>query len=232
MRKGLQNAFENKQWRGSAPGTRSGPGSTMAATARLRAALPGLFARYDVATFLDAPCGDWHWMQHVDLDGVNYIGGDISSQVVDDNEAAFARDGVSFRHLDISSDALPKADLMMVRDCLFHLRDRVRWAFLRNFIAADIPHLLLTMHHLNANKSLDRNGDYAAFSPLAAPFHFAEPLEIICETHDTLPEDMTKIEKPWLVRSLGVWSRDQIAEAVVRRDARLRADELKTEKHN
>jgi SAM-dependent methyltransferase len=214
MRKMLRNVFEQKVWRGSDEGSRSGPGSTMEATAKLRAALPGVFDRYDVKTFLDAPCGDWNWMSQVNLGNVAYIGGDIAEPVIADNIARFERPGVSFLHLDITSDPLPKADMIMCRDCLFHLKHKFRWLFFENFLASGIPHLMMTMHHLDRNRPLTTNGNYAAFSPMAEPFSFAAPLEMIHETMEALPADMSREEKPLQYRSLGIWHRDAVADAV------------------
>ncbi len=214
MRKMLQRVFEEKVWRGSAQGRRSGPGSTMEATERLRAALPDLLKRYEVQTFLDAPCGDWHWMSTVDLGDVTYIGGDIAASVIDANIEEFGRNGVSFHHLDITSDPLPMADMMMCRDCLFHLKHKFRWLFLENFVASEIPYLMMTMHHLDQNRPLTTNGNFAAFSPMAEPFNLPAPIEMIHETMDALPKDMSRDEKPLRYRSLGIWRREDVEKAV------------------
>jgi hypothetical protein len=214
MRKMLQRVFEEKVWRGSAEGRRSGPGSTMEATERVRAALPSVLKRYNVKTFLDAPCGDWHWMSTVDIGDTIYIGGDISRAVVEQNTEEFSRDGVSFHHLDITSDPLPAADLMMCRDCLFHLKHKFRWLFFENFASSSIPYLMMTMHHLDRNRPLTTNGNFAAFSPLAEPFNFPAPAEMIHETMDELPYDMSSEESPLMYRSLGIWRREDVIVAV------------------
>lgn len=181
----------------------------MAATERLRAALPGLFGRYRVKTLIDAPCGDWFWMQAVDLTGITYIGGDISAGLIADNQARFAGPGVEFRHLDITSDPLPAGDLFLCRDCLFHLKFWLRWKFFENFVASANRNLLLTMHHVTENQLVLANGGFKRFNPTAAPFNLPAPLEIIRET----PDDTPKGEH----RSLGLWSREQVAEALARR---------------
>jgi SAM-dependent methyltransferase len=218
MRGRLRRTFESKHWRGSDPGFRSGPGSTLAGTGRVRARLRAFLDAREVGTFLDAPCGDWRWMQQVELDGIDYIGADISLELVEENRARFSRPGVRFEHLDITSDPLPPADMMMCRDCLFHLKNRFRWAFLRNFAQGGIPLLLMTMHHMPANRALQETGKFAAFSPMAQPFGFPAPLAMIHETFDRLPEDWSGVEKPWKYRSLGLWTRDQVSEVVARKD--------------
>src|SRR3989304_1173971 len=81
--------------------TLSGVGSTLEHTATLRRALPDLFAKSDVKSILDIPCGDFNWMQHVDLSGIEYTGADIVEDLVRRNHHRFAREGVRFLHLDV-----------------------------------------------------------------------------------------------------------------------------------
>lgn len=214
MRENLQKTFEDSNWGVDGKIPRSGSGSTLEYTERLRLALPGVFRRYKVKTFLDAPCGDWHWMSEVDLTGLKYIGGDISASLIEENSARYSGKNISFRHLDITDDSLPKADMMMVRDCLFHLKFWLRWAFFENFSKSKIPYLMMTMHHQEVNNALGVNGKFKRFNPRAAPFFFEEPLEMIHETVDSLPEDLTGYPDLWAVRSMGIWSRDQIIRGV------------------
>ncbi|MEX0305822.1 MAG: hypothetical protein AB3N12_00415 [Ruegeria sp.] len=218
MRDGVRTAFESKSWAGrNVP--RSGPGSTLAATAPLREALPDLFERYAVKTFLDAPCGDWTWMQQVDLNGINYIGGDISLEVVQSVQEQHTAPGREFRHLDITSDPLPQADLMMCRDCLFHLKWWLRWAFFENFAQSDIPFLLTTKHHVSKNAKLGNNAGFKLFNPCAAPFNLPEPIEEICET-GTLNSDpeFLQTREGRLQRSIAIWSKEQVIDALKRRE--------------
>ena len=209
MRDNLRSVFETKTWAGKAGvHPRSGPGSDMAATERLRAALPGIFARYQIKTFVDAPCGDWFWMQAVDLTGITYIGGDISKDLIDTVATRHSGPAIHFRHLDITSDPLPTSDLFLCRDCLFHLKFWLRWKFLENFAASDSRYLLLTMHHVAENAPVVANGGFKRFNPTKAPFNLAPPLETILETDERQGDDQ---------RSLGLWSRRQVADALARR---------------
>ena len=52
--------YETQLW--GKDGGGSGYGSSLAATASLRASLVDLIARYKVQTFLDSSCGSMHWM--------------------------------------------------------------------------------------------------------------------------------------------------------------------------
>ncbi|MEM9967579.1 MAG: hypothetical protein AAF755_05705 [Pseudomonadota bacterium] len=189
----------------------------MEGTKRLRAALPHVFKAYNVRTFLDAPCGDWFWMQHVDLGDVQYIGGDISSEIIAKLNQSFGSDQRSFVHLDITSDPLPKADMIMVRDCLFHLRFWLRWAFFSNFVNSGIPYLMTTVSYPLENKNLRVNGEWARFNPMLPPFSLSDPLELIHETADDLSMNWSDIHQSPHARSsrsLGIWHRNQVADAI------------------
>lgn len=68
--------WSSNHWRNAE--SRSGDGSTLAYTARLREQLPLLISRYRVRSMLDLPCGDFNWFRHVELPAsVDYIGADI-----------------------------------------------------------------------------------------------------------------------------------------------------------
>lgn len=99
----------------------SGQGSGKEMTATLRENLPQLFEKLDVKSILDLPCGDFHWMQEVDLNGIHYHGGDIVPELISKNNSLYASQGRSFSVLDLMSSDLPAADLLIVRDCLVHL---------------------------------------------------------------------------------------------------------------
>src|SRR4051812_28060105 len=76
---GLQERFERiyetNLW--SDPETRSGVGSSLDSTRVLRTELPQALRKLEARVLLDVPCGDFTWMGHVDLSGIQYIGGDI-----------------------------------------------------------------------------------------------------------------------------------------------------------
>src|SRR5438552_18629022 len=84
---GLQERFariySTNLW--SDPGTGSGVGSGLEATRVVRAELPKALRKLKARVLLDVPCGDFSWMGHVDLGGIEYIGGDIVPSVVEEN---------------------------------------------------------------------------------------------------------------------------------------------------
>ncbi len=183
--------------------SRSGPGSTVKYTANLRRHLPALFEKFQIASVLDAPCGDFNWMQMVvESTPIKYIGADIVQDIIESNQQ-FKSERIAFTHLDITSDPLPSADLMICRDCLFHLPYESIRAFLNNFIQADIKYLLTTTHK-NKQKFSNRNIDVGGFRRIdlfAAPYHLhKEPLARIDDWMAPEPE-----------REMCLWSKEQIA---------------------
>ena len=112
---GLEDAFARiyatNLW--GADESRSGLGSASDATRVLRAALPEVLRAVGARTLLDAPCGDFGWLSHVDLGPVDYIGADIVPALVERNTTLFADDRRRFVQLDLTRDPLPAADVVL-----------------------------------------------------------------------------------------------------------------------
>jgi SAM-dependent methyltransferase len=170
-----------------------------------------------VKTFLDAPCGEFHWMQAVKTPpGMRYVGGDIVPALVADTKARFGGGARDFIHLDITKGPLPAADLWMCRDCLFHLSYADIARALQQFAKADIPLLLLTTHIVPrdqafANRDIN-TGDARPIDLRADPFDFPEPLERF--------DDWVA---PFSPREMGLWSREQVLPVAERMAARFLA---------
>jgi hypothetical protein len=197
--------FRKDKWPAGDGETVSGRGSTLAYTANLRADLPKLIAKYGVGVLLDAPCGDFNWMSQVDLKGVGYIGMDIVPELVEENVRKHSNEGRRFVAGDITRETLPAADLMLCRDCLFHLcyDDIVR--FFANFVSSGIPYLLLTTHRVQNNRDIDRPGRFRRLNMRRPPFEFPEPLEEIEDWIEGFPE-----------RSMGLWTAADIRAVLLR----------------
>lgn len=98
----------------------SGPGSTIEVTTPARAWLERILTDYDITTMLDAPCGDFQWMQHVNLGGVDYTGWDVQPDIVDRNRLQHPR--YTFKQMNLLTvRRIPKVDLIWCRDFVMHL---------------------------------------------------------------------------------------------------------------
>jgi len=104
----------------------SGPGSTRRAAAEALGLLKRAIPAHGIRSVLDLGCGDWHWMKDLgfpEIAGahVSYEGWEAAPALVDLLDREFARPGVSFRLKDITAEPLPRADLVIARDVLFHI---------------------------------------------------------------------------------------------------------------
>jgi SAM-dependent methyltransferase len=182
-------AYAAEVW-GSAE-SRSGQGSEVGATTSIRPFLSELFAQLRIRTFLDAPCGDWNWMRLVDLKGVDYIGADIVPAVIESNRARFSRDGVRFMVADLIRDDLPRADLVLCRDCWIHLSFQDIAAILENFRRSGATWLLVS-------NSPPKTRNWNTFTGLGwrhlnlqlAPFLFPPPLESRPDHYPHVPREI------------------------------------------
>lgn len=171
--------FKRNKW--GDPDSRSGKGSNLAATADLRPQLPPLFADLGVTSVLDVPCGDFFWMSHVDLAGIDYLGGDIVPDLIAANQAAHAAPNRRFAVIDLIKGPIPKTDLVFVRDCLVHLSHAHVLAALQNIRASGSTYLLTTLYPATLVNDDIVTGQWRALDLTKAPFNLPAPLRMIDE---------------------------------------------------
>jgi SAM-dependent methyltransferase len=182
-------------------GSRSGSGSTLERTRAVRAALPPLLRRLGCRSLLDIPCGDFLWMQSVDLGGIDYTGADIVEEIVEANARLHAAAHRRFLRLDLTRDELPPADLVLCRDCLVHLsNERIR-AAIANIARSRSTYLLTTTF---VGRRANEDVPTGAWRPLnlqLPPFALPQPIEVISEAHPD-PEYADKTLALWRVSDL------------------------------
>jgi hypothetical protein len=83
-------------------------------------------------------------MQHVDLGDFQYVGGDIVEEIIQANQDLFGSANVRFQKIDIISGPIPKADLILCRDCLVHLSNTDALCALESFRRSGAKWLLTT----------------------------------------------------------------------------------------
>ena len=159
----------------------SGPGSTLEETEPIRRELPALLAELGASSLLDLPCGDFHWMQHTDLSGVRYIGGDLVGDLIERNRAEYARDGVEFQKLDLVNDSLPAVDVILCRDCLVHLSFADAQAALSNTARSGAGWLLATSFPSVTRNDDIVTGQWRPINLTLPPFNLPEPEQVIAE---------------------------------------------------
>jgi len=188
--------YETNLW--GAGESRSGLGSEAGATAVLRAALPPLLRELEVATILDLPCGDFGWLRRIPLPGVDYLGADIVPGIVARNSELFGKAGRAFAVLDLTRDRLPRADLVLCRDCLVHFSfDNVHRG-LRSIVGSGSRYLLTTTFPAELVNQDIEDGDWRPLNLCALPFGLPTPMRLINER-------CTEADGAYGDKSLGLW---------------------------
>jgi SAM-dependent methyltransferase len=162
----------------------SGPGSTLAQTESIRSALPEVFAKHGVRSLLDAPCGDFHWMnellKQLPRDFI-YHGADIVAPLIESVRSKYATANVDFTVADLIRDPLPKADAILCRDCWIHFSERDIRRAVENLKRSGARLLLTTSFTEIAEYTDIQTGRCRLMNLERAPFNFPEPLVRIRE---------------------------------------------------
>lgn len=126
--------------------TPNGPGSTVEFTKPLRMWLVQALKDYDIRSILDAPCGDWNWMNRVSMDeSLKYVGWDIEPRMIADNTRNYGGFMREFHQVNIlQAEAFPLVDLIICRDFLIHLPNEIIAELLDKFKTSGARYLLAT----------------------------------------------------------------------------------------
>lgn len=179
LRAVFERIHETNLW-GSAE-SRSGLGSEVAETSKLQTAVPALLHRFDIRSILDIPCGDFGWLSNADLSGIDYTGADIVGVLVESNQARFGSCDRRFLRRDLTVDLLPRADLVLCRDCLVHLSYANIARAVANVVQSGAEYFLTTTFlEFDGNADIP-DGDWRPLNLEQPPFSFPSPIETIVE---------------------------------------------------
>lgn len=156
MRKRMQNG-----WRAGQPETVCGNGSTLASTKNIREWLPLIVDKYDIRSINDAGAGDLYWIRKVQWPRL------IAYRPFD----LIPRDK-SVTEIDITSDAMPRADAILCRMVLNHLDEPRILAALTRFQA---QYLIATQ--FNGEDLPQRSPQFTRLDLRNAPYFLGEPLD-------------------------------------------------------
>ncbi len=123
-----------------------------------------------IQTVLDIGCGDWQLMQHVDLEGKDYLGIDVSPLVISANVSKFNRPGVQFKVLNPVVDDIPQVDFVIVKDVLQHLPN-CDVATLLEKIRRRSRFALITNDYTDSNQCDIAIGEHRPINVLLEPFN-------------------------------------------------------------
>jgi 2-polyprenyl-3-methyl-5-hydroxy-6-metoxy-1,4-benzoquinol methylase len=176
LKKVFTEIYESNSWTSSE--SRSGLGSELISTETIRKELPEVFKKFNIKSVLDIPCGDFNWMNNVDLKEVHYIGADIVENMIEDNKNNFK--DYEFKVLDITEDDLPEVDLIFARDILGHFDYENIEKTIKNIIRSGSKYLLTTSFTKWEYNVDIKNGDWRPINLMLKPFLF-KPIYLINE---------------------------------------------------
>ncbi|MBW4507351.1 MAG: hypothetical protein KME64_12665 [Scytonematopsis contorta HA4267-MV1] len=188
--------YQTNLWSGS--DSVSGAGASRIQTQRIETELPELLKKLQVDVILDLPCGDFSWMQFVDLPVSHYIGADILPEIIAENIRSYTNESRQFLKLDLISEPLPKADLLLCRDCFVHFSISDIFAAIDNIKNSQITYLLTTTFPNCEDNQDIITGDWRLLNLEKSPFKLPPPLQLIneqCSEGENLYQD----------KSLGLW---------------------------
>ena len=114
---------------------------------------------YKISKIIDMGCGDWNWMQHVDLNNIQYMGYDASDEIIQNNIKLYKKPNINFKVADIIHTIPIKADVCICRDVLFHLKNEFVLKVLKNIQKSKTKFLITTCFlDVKTNKEIRHYG--------------------------------------------------------------------------
>jgi len=147
--------------------TRSGSGSELANCSEIIKHIPELLKRNNIKSVLDCPCGTYNWQYKVEWG--EYIGADIVPLMIANN--ILHEPYTHFMLLDLITDNLPKADMILVRDCFVHLSFEDSIKAIENIKRAGIKYLLATSFNIQYNKPFPTSFEWRKINMEIYPFN-------------------------------------------------------------
>jgi methyltransferase family protein len=127
----------------------------------------------------------------------DYVGLDIVAELIAQN-AQYESAHIKFIHADITSSPIPRADMVLCRDCLVHLPyGEIRLA-IENVKRSGSTYLLTTTFPLHGDNEDIAAGDWRTLNLQRPLFAFPAPLELI-------HEGCTEWNGDYADKSLALW---------------------------
>jgi hypothetical protein len=172
----------------------SGPGSSLGQTIVIREMITELIRKYNIKTIVDAPCGDFFWMKEVlkmNINNINlYTGIDIVEGLIQKNQEKYGTDKICFIKSDLTRDIIPKADLIICRDCFLHLSYRNILNIINNFKLSGAEYLLVSTYTRHKNRNVYKyNVAGRAINLGKVPFKIKSKLDTINEDYHGQDEE-------------------------------------------
>ena len=175
-----------------------GHGSTFENTREVSVFIETVIKDLSIKSINDCGCGDYSfWMNRVNIGDALYRGYDINDELILQNQMKFPE--VFFEEADITEQILPKADLIICRDVLFHLPTDMAIRALDRFVKSCSSFLIATtFESVRVNNEITDKIDgpelgygHRKLNMSIEPFNLGAPIAFVSE--------------PKFKRVLGLW---------------------------
>lgn len=197
----FSDIYRSNYWDGK--DSRSGIGSDFIHTTVIRQEIPLLLRDINAKSLLDAPCSDFYWMKNMNPNVGRYIGADIVTELIAENQRKHGDGTRKFVTLDIINDDIPKVDIILCRDCLVHLSFKDIISTIMNFKKSGSTYLLTTTFTKCLKNRDIATGNWRTINMQYAPFNFPEPVKLIDEKY-------TGQGGKYSDKSLAIWKLENI----------------------
>jgi hypothetical protein len=196
--------FSMKLW-GATEESVSGNGSSRYYTTNVRKLLERALQMLGITSMVDAPCGDTNWQPLLKgFTEISYIGIDIVPSLIKNNTEKFKNHtNMIFLEKDISTEALPKADLALCRDMIQHNSLEDGYRTFMNIENSGIKYLVTNFHLYSKENINIIPGEWYPIDVFLPPFNFSKPLFFTKEGHDGDSVD-GKMVGIWKLPALGM----------------------------
>ena len=154
----------------------SGPGSLVCYAKPYMEFLQRFLEENRIQSVVDIGCGDWEFSQHIDWNGIRYLGLDVVKQVIERNIQRFEKpETCTFVCADVTAIDLPKADLLLCKDVIHHLKNEDIFALqnqLSKYKYCLITHDIINPFlNLKINKDIKQRGECRIIDLTLPPFN-------------------------------------------------------------
>ena len=163
----------------------SGPGSSLKNSKNIRRVLKKILEKHKISSITDAPCGDCNWIRNIFRNSkVKYLGLDIVPELINKNKIKYKdKKNLNFKILDLTTNTIPAADLIICRDLLFHLSFQDGKKFLRNLSKSKYKYFLTTSHSNGIKNDFEnlkdiKSGDFRRINIFKKPYNFKKKYEL------------------------------------------------------
>lgn len=151
-------------------GYKSGPGSDPEFASFWIDTVNSFLAKPEIVSVIDVGCGDWRIGKHLNLDGKDYTGVDISSVILEETRLNTS-DNIKFVQGDFELLEIHDADLIIIKDVLQHLTNKSVYNIV-NKIMKKSKYALFCDDMLDKNNNDIYAGEFRFLDLSAEPFNF------------------------------------------------------------